>query len=354
MFKNLSIRELTYYVTIAVFGVTFLLSFFFLKILDVNAFQKENLYWFIAFQVISFLLIYGTIRFLLEGFIFRRIKLIYKVISESKLSSSSPKPGFDPKEYSLDEVNLDVLNWAQKTQDEIQDLKTLEEYRKKYVGDISHELKTPIFSIQGYIHTLLEGGLYDEKINEKYLLRAAKNIERLQTIVDDLELINKLEYGKAVLYKSKFDIKKLVQEVMQDLTVQASEKKISIHFKEGADQPRQVYADLESIRQVISNLLLNSIKYGNKEGETRIGFYDMGEKVLIEISDNGIGIEEEHLKHVFDRFYRVDASRSRKQGGSGLGLSIVKHIIEAHQENINVRSTQGVGSTFGFTLPKNK
>jgi two-component system phosphate regulon sensor histidine kinase PhoR len=202
------------------------------------------------------------------------------------------------------------------------------------------------------LHTLLDGGLYDEKVNMTFLKKAAKNVDRLYTIVEDLSAIARLEAGNLVLEMQAFDIKELTEEVFEDLELKARDKNISLEFKEGASQNYKVLADREYIRQVLTNLVHNSIKYGKVNGLTKIGFYDMDKNILIEVADNGIGIPNHHLLHVFDRFYRVDKSRSRAQGGSGLGLSIVKHIVEAHKQTINVRSTPDVGSTFGFTLEK--
>ncbi|MCB0578851.1 MAG: sensor histidine kinase, partial [Phaeodactylibacter sp.] len=219
-------------------------------------------------------------------------------------------------------------------------------------GDISHELKTPIFNIQGYLHTLLDGAIHDEEVNVKFIRKAAKNLERLHTIVEDLEAISRLESGELILEMQAFDIRKLTEEVFEDLEIKAAQRRIVLEFKEGAAQNFRVLADRESIRQVLTNLVSNSIKYGKDNGRTRIGFYDMDKNILIEVADNGLGIPKQHINHVFDRFYRVDKSRSRAQGGSGLGLSIVKHIIEAHKQTINVRSTPDLGSTFGFTLQK--
>jgi two-component system phosphate regulon sensor histidine kinase PhoR len=288
------------------------------------------------------------VRFFLEKYVFRKIKLIYKLIYDSKKDKTIK----DINAESLADVNAKVMEWAESTKQEIATLKSLEEYRKNYVGNISHELKTPIFSIQAYLHTLIEGGLYDENINKDYLQRAADNTERLQNIVEDLDVITKLESGQAELDIKKFDLRELVRDIFLDLKAIAKKKRITLQLKEGASQSFFVLADREAIRQVFTNLIINSIKYGKEGGMTKVSFYDMETEILTEISDNGIGIEEKHLKHVFDRFYRVDSSRSRKQGGSGLGLSIVKHIIEAHDQNINVRSTYNVGSTFGFTLKK--
>lgn len=302
---------------------------------------------------ISFVSSYSIGLFFINKYIYRKIKLIYKVIHKFKVGSKG-KPlsivGLNDKVF--DNVESEVMEWASFQNKEIEQLKTLENYRREFLGNVSHELKTPIFNVQGYLHTLLDGALYDEEINRQYLLKATKNVDRLQTIVEDLEAISKLESGDLVLELQKFDIKKLADEVLDDLELQASIKEISIVFKEGADQSFMVRADREYIRQVLNNLISNSVKYGKLGGATKIGFYDMDKYILVEIADNGIGISQDHLKHLFDRFYRIDKSRSREVGGSGLGLSIVKHIIEAHNQTINVRSTPGLGSTFGFTLER--
>lgn len=299
--------------------------------------------------LLGFLGTFFVIRYLLSVYVFRQIKVIHQIIHDSKVKT--PTNAMSMSTTNLEAVNNEVVAWAERTEKEIQTLKTLEQYRKDFVGNISHELKTPIFSIQGYLHTLLDGGLHDENINIKYLERATKNAERLQSIVEDLEEISKLESGKLVLDIRKFDIRELVREVFQDVNVIAEERGIELLMDDN-QSPLYVMADSSTIRQVLTNLIINSLKYGDKGGKTRIDFFDIDKNILIEISDDGIGISEEHLKHLFDRFYRVDSSRSRTQGGSGLGLSIVKHIIEAHNQTINVRSTEGEGSTFGFTLKK--
>ncbi len=305
----------------------------------------------LGYGIISFILSYLVIQIILGKFIFRRIKLVYKFISASK-DSLQEISEHDKMNTTLEDVQSQVEKWAVEREQEISSLKSLENYRKKFVGDISHELKTPLFSIQGYLHTLLDGGMYDEEINRKYLEKAANNTERLQLIVEDLEMINKLESESEELLIKKFDLKELVLEVFSDLDILAKERSITMCIKPGADKAFTVIADREKIRQVLINLLSNSIKYNNEGGKTKVSFYDMEEVVLTEVSDNGIGIEEIHLKHVFDRFYRADKSRARNIGGSGLGLSIVKHIVEAHKQKITVRSTPSSGSTFGFTLKK--
>lgn len=351
MLKDLTIKQTTWMIAM----VSFIIHCLFLSLLVnlgyINILLSSNWVVLIIIILISFVLSFIAIRYLIELFVNRKIKLIYTIISDSKLGIKEKKPVLNP-DSSLEDVNKEVIEWAEKASEELSSLRTLEEYRKKYVGFISHELKTPIFTIQGYVHTLLEGGIYDEKINIKYLKRAAKNIERIQNIVDDLEQINKLESEKIRLEKSNFDIRTLVEEVYEDVEAQATAKGIQLFFEQPSDKSFGVNGDREAIRQVLSNLITNSVKYGKDYGETIVSFYDLENKILIEISDNGIGIAESHFKHLFDRFYRVEHSRSREQGGSGLGLSIVKHILEAHQQTINIRSTPGVGSTFGFSLDK--
>jgi len=288
----------------------------------------------------------------IDRYIYRKIKLIYKTIHSQKINTDLKKEGVDLDQPIIDDVEKEVEEWAENQQIQIQQYERFAEYRRRYVGDISHELKTPIFNIQGYLHTLLEGGYYDETISMSFLKKAAKNVERLQTIVEDLGAISRLESGELILDTEAFDIKDLALEVLDELDMKSKEMKIELGFKPGADTGFLVEADRESIRQVLVNLVTNSLKYGNPNGSTKIGFYDMDAYILCEVADNGIGIPEKHLPHVFDRFYRVDKSRSRQKGGSGLGLAIVKHILEAHQQTINVRSSPGLGSTFGITLAK--
>jgi two-component system, OmpR family, phosphate regulon sensor histidine kinase PhoR len=300
----------------------------------------------------TFLASYIIFGYFLRKFIQRKVKVIYKNIHNRKLQSSQKKEGFDMGSNILDDVEKEVEAWAATEEKESAQLKTWQEYRRRFLGDISHELKTPIFNIQGYLETLLDGGLEDESINKTYLVRAAKNVERLNIIVEDLESISRLESGELILDIQPFDIKKLTEEVFDGLEIKAKERNIRLLFKAGADQGFTVLADREYIRQVLTNLVNNSLKYGREGGNTKVSFYDMDKYILIEVADSGIGISTEHHKRLFDRFYRVDKSRSREQGGSGLGLSIVKHIVEAHKQTITVRSTPGVGSTFGFTLEK--
>jgi len=312
--------------------------------------------WMILIAIASFALFYFTIGYILEQLIFRRIKLIYKFITNTKADPKKENQGKIVRlnTLSIQDVNEDVVDWAEGKERELEAVKSLETYRKNFVGNISHELKTPLFSIQGYLHTLLDGALYDENINRDYIKRAAKNAARLENIVNDLEQINKLEDESYNIEKSDFNTKDLTQEIFEDLKKRADKKNIQLKFKDGSALQSKVYADREAIRQVMSNLIVNAIKYGNEDGSVTVSFYEVESKLLVEVSDNGMGIDETHLKHLFDRFYRVNGSRSRAEGGSGLGLSIVKHILEAHGEKIFVRSTPNVGTTFGFTLPKSK
>jgi two-component system, OmpR family, phosphate regulon sensor histidine kinase PhoR len=303
-------------------------------------------------SVTAFVTAYLVTIYYLRKYIYRKIKVIYKTIHKQKLQPQEKSKVIDVRVNIIDEVEKQVSEWAEKQQEEIDQYKAWAEYRRNFIGDISHELKTPIFNIQGYLHTLLDGAIHDESVNMMFLAKAAKNLERLHTIVEDLEAISRLESGQLALEMQSFDIKKLCEEVFEELEIKAAQRDITLEFKDGASQSFRVLADRESIRQVFTNLLNNSIKYGIEKGRTKVGFYDMDKNVLIEVADNGIGIPQRHLDHVFDRFYRVDKSRSREAGGSGLGLSIVKHIIEAHKQTINVRSAPELGSTFGFTLQK--
>lgn len=305
-------------------------------------------------MVFTFLLSFLLFQFAVERFIYRKIKLIYKNIHRLKLKKGQKPKSLDLGADIISAVNSDVEAWARDQKEEIEYLKNLENYRREFLGNVSHELKTPIFNIQGYIMTLLEGGLEDEKINRTYLERAEKSVERMINIVEDLEIITQFESGQLILHKERFDIVELARDTMASIQYSAERNKVKLMFKDNYDKPIYVKADKESIQRVLSNLLVNSIKYSKTEGETRVSFYDMDENILIEVSDDGIGIAQEHLPRLFERFYRVDRSRSRDIGGTGLGLSIVKHIIEGHNQTINVRSTLGVGTTFGFTLAKAK
>lgn len=303
------------------------------------------LFFFIAFYIIQF----AIHRFILE-----KIRPIYKIIDFVPRKQKEEKLKFAPGFVELSDVEQDVENWAQNQRQEIERLKELERYRKDFVGNVSHELKTPIFNIQGYILTLLEGGLEDPTINKLYLTRTEKSIDRMISIVEDLESINKLETGELKPQFTVFDIVKIVEDVIEMEHRLSKERKIWLTITDKPDKPLMVRADRKRIIEVVTNLVVNAIKYGKKNGFVKVGFHDFDDKIMVEVSDNGIGIDKKDLHRVFERFYRVDKSRSREQGGTGLGLSIVKHIIEAHNQSINVQSVLNEGTTFTFTLEKAK
>jgi two-component system phosphate regulon sensor histidine kinase PhoR len=304
---------------------------------------------FIIISVLAYFIIYDTVK----RFVYRKIKLIYKLIYQTK---ASKREEFYYKhilpQKTIEEVSEDVEQWAVQRKEEIEVLRKNEVFRKEFLLNLSHELKTPIFAIQGYVDTLLNGALDNPEVNIKFLSNASKNIDRLVNLVDDLDEITKLESGEQLLYKQNFVIQDVIKEVFESLSIKADEKKIKCFIKKGCELPLTVFADKEKMRQVLINLIDNSIKYGKNNGTIEGSAYKIdGKKILVEISDDGNGIAEEHLPRIFERFYRTDLARTRKVGGSGLGLSIAKHIIEAHGETIHVRSKTDVGTTFGFTLP---
>jgi two-component system, OmpR family, phosphate regulon sensor histidine kinase PhoR len=290
---------------------------------------------------------------LIDKIFYSHIKSIYKNILQLRGVNTAAAAKIQDIEL-IPEVNRVLINWENEQKQEIDHLKQLENYRREFLGNVSHELKTPIFSIQGYVHTLIDGGIEDNDINLLYLQKASKGIDRLINIVDDLESISRLEGGEMIIEPRTFDIYDLAKEVCETLEFKAKEKKIKLSVKEKTDNRFYVYADKERMRQVFINLLDNSIKYGKPSGETEIEFTDDKQNILVEVKDNGIGIDRAHLPRLFERFYRVDKSRSREIGGTGLGLAIVKHIIEAHQQKINVSSEVDAGTTFSFMLKKSK
>jgi two-component system phosphate regulon sensor histidine kinase PhoR len=306
----------------------------------------------LLFPALVFVASYLTTLFFVEKFIYRKIKLIYKIIHNQKPGNKLFRDHMESTDNILDDVQQEVRAYTRTQAREIEQLKEMEKYRKEFLGNVSHELKTPIFNVQGYLDTLISGGLDDPKINMDFLYKAAHNADRLSSIVEDLLLITQYEDGALNLDIQKFNIGDMILEQMESLEMQADNKDITLEMKQNMPKNLMVKADPKLIPQVLNNLIGNSIKYGKEGGKTLIGIYDMDENVLVEITDNGPGIEAEHLPRLFERFYRVDKSRSRMEGGNGLGLAIVKHIIEAHGQTVNVRSTIGVGSTFGFTLRK--
>ena len=295
----------------------------------------------------------STLLFLLftNAFILKKINRLLNTVKNYRSGTDIKDHQELYSKNSIENLEIEIRGWAEDRKDEIERLHKLEVYRKEFLGNVSHELKTPIFNIQGYVLTLLDGGLEDPSINRNYLERAERSIDRMITIVDDLEAISQLETGELQIEQERFDISILAKDVADAQEMKATAKGIILTLPEDS-KPIFVYADRFRIRQVLVNLIVNSVKYGKEYGETKIRFYDVGDNIMVEVADNGIGIEKEHLPRLFERFYRVDKSRSRDQGGTGLGLAIVKHIIEAHNQTINVMSTEGAGTVFSFTLKK--
>lgn len=315
------------------------------------AFYELNSLHLIIFALSCFIFSFFIIQYRVEHFIYKRIKKIYADLT--LLESSS----FTRGQITTDMVTLrqEIEKYAKDKKLEIEAFKIREEYRKEFIGNVSHELKTPLFTVQGYISTLLDGAVNDEDLRNKYLERADKGVERLIYIIKDLDMITKLEAGDLSLDIEPFDIVKLIQNIFELLEMKASKKKITLTFDIDYNKPIMVNGDKERIQQVLSNLIVNSIKYGDRKGTTEISIENLiKNKVIVRVTDNGEGIDKEHITRLFERFYRVDKSGSRKEGGSGLGLSIVKHIIEAHNEQIYIESELGIGSEFSFTLEKAK
>jgi len=319
-------------------------------LLSVFLYMNDVLNWvIIPFLIVFFFLSFFTIQYRVERFIYRRVKKIYDDLTLLEASNLRNQP------ITTDMATLtkEIDKYAKDKKLEIETLKVREEYRKEFIGNVSHELKTPLFTVQGYLLTLIDGAIDDVKIRNKYLNRANKGVERLIYIVKDLDMITKLEVGDLSLNKEEFDIVELIQSVFDLLEMKAAKKEISLTFDIEYSSAIMVYADRERIQQVLTNLIVNSIKYGREKGTTEISIENLiKNKVIIRVTDNGEGIAEDHINRIFERFYRVDKSGSRKEGGSGLGLSIVKHIIEAHNERIYFESEVDVGSEFSFSLEK--
>lgn len=324
---------------------------FVLAMIALECLQLDHWLMSIILASITFLLLWLGIRFVLERFIYDRIRLIYKTIRSTKLGKANKRRLEDNGDI-IENVNRDVEQWAKDRADEIELLKRNETFRREFLGNVSHELKTPITTIQGYVLTLLDGGMYDEAINKKYLLRTAKNINRLIAVVNDLDEISKIESGMMQMNFTRFNFSALVKDVFEFIEIKANKRKIVLHFSNGFESNIMVEADQGRVRQVLINLVDNSLKYGTSGGTTTISAFDMDENYLIEVADTGIGMDQVDLPRIFERFYRTEKSRSRDLGGTGLGLAIVKHIIEAHRQTIHVRSKIDVGTTFSFTLAK--
>ncbi|OYZ51648.1 MAG: two-component sensor histidine kinase [Bacteroidetes bacterium 24-39-8] len=319
-------------------------------------FFTNNWIIFLTALVICFLGTYLLFQFVLEWFIYRKIKLIYKFIYQTKANKREETYyKYILPQKSIDEVREDVEKWAEQRSAEIELLKTNEAYRKEFLQNLSHEFKTPIFAIQGYVDSLLGGAMENPELSKRFLENAAKNVDRMVNLAEDLDEITRLESGEQPLTKVQFVIQDLIKEIYDTLSIKTAAKNIKTSIKKGCEAPVVVFADKEKIRQVINNLLENATKYGKLEGTIVASIYKTdGRHVLIEFSDDGIGIGEEHLPRIFERFYRTDRGRSRDVGGTGLGLAICKHIVEAHGETMHVRSKLDVGTTIGFTLEAKK
>ena len=332
MFKINTPLRLSVLLSITVFFISILFSLF-----------SHGIFFFsLLISIFSFVIIF----YLVKKFFYEKIRVIYKIIYKFKGTSSI-------KELDINVVEKEAEEWAEAKEEELRQMKKDESYRREFIGNVSHELKTPIFNIQGYVQTLLDGGLQDDTINMKYLQRADKSVERMINIVEDLEVISRLETEQSELDIQSFNINNLVNEVFDQLEIQAQEMDISFELN---NQSNTNFAngDRAKLQQVFINLVSNSIKYGKKGGKTIVRILDMDDNILVEVADNGIGIDQISLSRLFERFYRVDKNRSREIGGTGLGLAIVKHILEGHNQTTSVRSTKGVGSTFSFILEKGK
>ena len=308
--------------------------------------------WLVLFVVLGFVISYFIIFNFIEKFLYSKVKIIYKTIHSLKSQSGDTKPKIKMSTDVLTEVNEQVADWAEEKIKEVKELKATENFRKEFIGNLAHELKTPVFNIQGYIDTLIESELDDIELTKKFLGKASKNCDRLSDLIQDLDQIIRIESDGMVLDVKKFDVVDLCKQVIESLEQQSRDRNITLRLKNPAEKPIMVLGERKRVEQVLTNLLVNSLAYGKDDGETRVRFYDMNDNILIEVADNGLGIDKEHLPRIFERFYRVDKSRSRNEGGSGLGLAICKHIIEAHKQSISVRSTIDMGSTFSFTLKK--
>lgn len=342
--KNLSPKQLAAINAVAIAIVGSIANLIFIRIWWVP----------IATFITLFIIAYTLTDFFMERFIYRKIKLIYKFIYQTK---ATKREEFYYKnilpQKGIDEVRMDVEQWAQQNEKEIENLKKNEQFRKEFLQNLSHEFKTPVFAIQGYVDTLLDGAMENKEINQKFLENTSRNVARLMTLIADLDEISSLESGEYKMAKNHFQIQSLISEAFESVSLKAQQKRIQFYFKKGCEAPVYVEADKEKTRQVLINLIDNAIKYGKQEGTIEASVYNLDERnILVEISDDGMGIAEDHLNRIFERFYRTDYGRSRNIGGTGLGLAICKHIVEAQGHSIHVRSKPEVGSTFGFTLTK--
>jgi two-component system, OmpR family, phosphate regulon sensor histidine kinase PhoR len=342
---QLSPRQVAFFAALVVAGVSALL----LVLARMVYADELPLLLVVLLVLLLFGAAYGAFSFGIEHFIHSRIKVLYRTVHDLKRSKADTGR-LDVKGDVLGQVNAQMTEWATERRAEIRELEERERFRREFIGNLAHELKTPIFNIQGYILTLLEGGLEDDRVNRDFLNRASNGVDRLMKIVEDLDMITKLESGVMDLRLARTDLHELVDEVIESLEMHAKERGMTLRNQLASPTP--VVVDRDRMAQVFTNLLNNAINYGREGGVCMVRSYPLGEQLLVEVTDDGIGISEEHLPRLFERFYRVGKSRSRNEGGSGLGLAIVKHIVDAHGQTITVKSTEGEGSTFSFTLRK--
>jgi len=320
-----------------------------------NYYFRHNWYDVMITFVVTIVTSFFVFYYLIEKYIYSKIKLIYKLIHNLKLGRDLRDAlGEHVSADPINDVEQEVKEWAKQKKIEIDELRTQEKFRRDFLSNISHEFKTPLFAIQGYIEAIQDDEFEDLDMAKDFLTKASRNVDRLSYLIKDLDEISKLETGEMAINYTKFKINDLIKEVFESMEMKAKQHNIKLIFKQKYDEPIPVYADREKMVQVLINLIDNSLKYGKEGGSTSISLFELHDQVLVEVTDDGIGIEEKFLPRLFERFFRTDTSRSRQIGGSGLGLAIVKHIVEAHQQTINVRSTEGLGSTFGFTLQKTK
>jgi len=326
-----------------------------LALSGVNFYFQHKWYDVTITFIVGFITSYIVFYYLIEKYLYSKIKLIYKLIHNLKLGRDlrdalGESTSVDP----IGDVEKEVKDWAREKKVEIEELRRQEKFRKEFLSNISHEFKTPLFAIQGYIEAVLDDEAEDKDMTLQFLRKAQRNVDRLSYLINDLNEISKLETGEIPINYTKFRINDLIKEVFEQLEIRAKQHQIKLIFKQKYDEAFLVRADRDKVCQVLINLIDNSFKYGRKGGNTSVSLFELHDQILVEVTDDGAGINEKYLPRLFERFFRIDSSRSREVGGSGLGLAIVKHIIEAHQQTINVRSTEGVGSTFGFTLQKVK
>jgi two-component system phosphate regulon sensor histidine kinase PhoR len=343
-------RAIAFWLSILIFA-TCLVAFFIIWGYGVAYSTAISIHILWAVPLVIALVSYYFIFLFIERFLYSRIKIIYKSIHSFK-SQSEKKPSIVMSDDVLKQIDDEVAQWAELRIREIKSLQETDTFRREFIGNLAHELKTPLFSIQGFIETVADDPDMSQMQRDQFLSKAQRQVGRLAGLISDLDSISKLESEEALINMEKFDLVECVDKAIEGCEKLARQKEISMFIKDGSPKHLWVKGDEMKISQVLTNLLSNAIHYGNQFGEIKLRFYDMNEHVLCEIADNGIGIEKEHLPRIFERFYRVDQSRSRNEGGSGLGLAICKHIMESHKESISVRSTIGIGTTFSFTLKK--